>query len=171
MITQEELFRKVGARYTMFVQLQINESDLAVIESCNTVVSDELIFDLLVDGSSWREHLLALFFICKRNISVFYEPLFDGLRNPRGISIVPICSVITLCIKEADCAYDEALISDLDRNVFDGAIRFGLDKMKYHIGLSKEEIKGCDPNHGHNFEEFYEFYRDLYVRNNNDNRC
>ena len=169
-LTQKELFRKIGARYTMFVQLQVNEEDLSIIDSCNALVSDDLIIDLLINGLSWREQVLALFFICKRNIKIFYTSLFQGLQNTSVISIIPICAVITLCINEANCNYDVLMAYNLDRSCADGTIGYGLDKIAYHTGISDRNIVGCDPNCGQSFEKFYEFYKDLYRSREDSNK-
>lgn len=163
LITEQELFSKTGTSYSCLIHLENigSEDTIASILSCEPLVSDQLIHDLISAGNSWRERLVGLTLACKRDVNCFADSMFLSLHDARGISIIPTFAVLSIAVRYFSNGYSLKQTETLDRSKFDGELGYALDCFHSYIGRSTKPIAGSGPNYGQQFLDHVEFYKQL----------
>jgi len=131
--------------------------EIASVVALAPSVPDELIA-AMISGPSWRERLLGLCLATAKQPEIFIEQIFQSLRDPRGLAIVPACAVLAALARRGVFTITPTFTSSFNRQIFDGEMGWAMDKAMYLAGLSREDVPGRGPNYGQIFENHVDLY-------------
>ena len=161
-MTEQQLLDKVGDAYLPLIHLGegLDDATAAIIATASDA-SDNLIWDLIAAGDSWRERLIGLVLACHRGIATFGDAMLTSLGNPRGISIVPTCAALVVAVRQEGYEYHQDQTAGLDRSSFDGEVGYALVNLHAFLGLCGQRGGGAGPNYGQLFTAHVSFYERL----------
>ena len=95
--------------------------------------------------------------------SSFIDSMFQSLRDPRGLAIVPTCAALALLARRGVFVMQPSFAELFDRTPFDGEVGWAVDKAMRFAGLRPDDIQGHAPNDGQSFEAYVQFYESIRV--------
>jgi hypothetical protein len=165
-MTEDDILNQTKDAYLCLVhpvrQGDAYRKEIASVAALAPSVPDELVAAMIV-GDSWRERLLGLCMAMAKRPAVFIQPVLQSLRDPRGITIVPACAVLSVLARRGIFAMTESFAEMFDRQVFDGEIGWAADKAMHFTGLRAAEVFGRGPNYGQIFEDHAQVYNWIHA--------
>jgi hypothetical protein len=160
-MSEDTIFELSGYAYLRLIHPALQDhachKALETVVTLSPLVPHEIITKLIL-GVSWRERLVGVSLAATKQSALFIEPMLQSLRDPRGISIVPICAALAVLARCGLYAMPPNFSELFDRQVFDGEIGWAADKAMHFAGLRNDNPSGRGLNYGQIFEDHIQIY-------------
>ncbi len=166
-MTEEEIFKQTKDVYLELIHpgsedLRFSRNIASLINMASSV-SDEIVITMIA-GSSWRERLLGLAMAMtkQKQPASYIESMFQSLRDPRCLAIVPAAAALALLARRGVFAMAPSFDEEFDDEMFSGEVGWAVKKAMCLAGLRPDNAAGIAPNSGQVFEDHIQFYD--YIR-------
>jgi len=165
-MSEDDIFNQTKDAYLCLIhpvrQGDVYRQEIVSVIALAPTVPDELIASMIV-GSSWRERLLGLCMAMANQPAEFTEAMLQSLRDPRCISIVPVCAALAVLARRGVFTMPQSFAEMFDRTAFDGEVGWAADKAMHFAGLLAEDVSGRGPNYEQIFDDHVEFYSSIHA--------
>ncbi len=162
-MTESELIRKTKDAYLELVHpasedYEHSQSIVTLLDLAPTV-SDDVVSSMIA-GPSWRERLLGLSIAMtkERQPASYIENMFQSLRDPRGLAIVPTAAALASLARRGAFTMTPSFGEQFDHNIFSGEVGWAVTKAMHFAGLISDDAVGVAPNNGQVFEDHLQLY-------------
>ena len=89
-------------------------------------VREDLVSALII-GQSWRERMLGISLALAKSPGRFTGAMLQSLRDPRSISIVPVCAALAVLARRGLFDIAQLQGGEFDRGLADGEVVWAID--------------------------------------------